>query len=623
MKMNDIDGLLRFGGLALALMAGACADAEPGDEGDEGPAGGKGDDASDDHIGGANPVAIWLKTGAQWNEDKSTFTIAPDVCFKNGTEGPAFAPGKCEDVTDEAFEGGTTIATTGLPYLDMLRQISHMQGCADDGIDSYIISDQLVSEGEASFPRVVNTLCSKDTKNRQNAFFALSFANEDGTDVSTTSLEMFGWEPVEERYRFYKSEGDEDARTLEIEPQECTDCHLTPKALDSTGMAMTPIMNELERPWEHWHSDTNFNFTLPEHLDFTKDDSESFQAKMGEDAPAFALLATPWGKIEGQADPILKSARVLEATITSGYDRVARARVEKSRDATREASVGEAMGLLRPIFCDEQVNYVSQDSEQVVRSAIVPNAIEERLRGLKVQPALDWFLSDAMTLPSDRQMDKLRMIPARGHAPQAVEDRLMVRRMLSAADDRNDANLRGLQAHAVDFEHTVLSDFRCGLWKNAFARLERDIGSNAKTVSLTTGDDLSLAGKTTGALLPRLYEEVMTLESGDFGFDLDAPVVLVPKDGQIVVIRTPDKAAIELLAKGDVPACGDDETVAICLAKPELFAEMIETMWDDIETRGVEAFDELRNERLCHIEDKEFGAVPDFGPAPNCGATGE
>ena len=77
MKMSDIDGLLRFGGLALALTAGACADAEPGDEGDEGPAGGKGDDASEDHIGGANPIAIWLKTGAQWNEDNSSFTIAP------------------------------------------------------------------------------------------------------------------------------------------------------------------------------------------------------------------------------------------------------------------------------------------------------------------------------------------------------------------------------------------------------------------------------------------------------------------------------------------------------------------------------------------------------------------
>jgi hypothetical protein len=434
---------------------------------------------------------------------------------------------------------------------------------------------------------------------------------------------MFAWEPEEERYRFYKVEGEEDARTLEVEAQECTGCHLTPGKLDPTGMAMTPIMNELERPWEHWHSDTNFNFTLPEHLDFTRDASEAFQREMAEVAPAFAKLATPWGKIEGQSEPILKSARVLEATITSGYDRVARARVEKARDDEREASAGEAMGLLRPIFCDEQVNYVSQDSEQVVRSAVVPNAIEERLRGLRVSPALDWFLSDAMTLPADQQMDKLRMIPARGHAPQAVEDRLMVRRILSAADDRMDANLRGLQAHAVDFEHTVLSDFRCGLWKNAFERMRRDIESGAKSVALTQGDPLALGGKTTAALVPALYDEVMTVKPGDFGIDLEAPVRIAAEGGKVVVIREPDAAAIRLLSSGELRDCADDETADICVATPELFAEMIETMWDAVETGGAAAFEDLRNERLCHIEDKEFGAVPDFGPAPNCGAAGE
>ncbi len=604
--------------LLLAFAVAGCGEAAPGDEGEGGPSGGKADDAADGMVQGENPIAIWLRTGAQWNED-GTFTVAPDVCFVRGAEGPEFTAGTCEDAKKE----GTTIAATGLSYLDMLRQISFMQGCTDDGIDSYIISDQLVSDGQETFPRVVNTLCSKDTKNRQNAFFALSFANEDGTDVSTTEIEMFAWEPVEERYRLYKSEGEEDSRTLQIEPQECTECHLTPAALDSTGMAMTPIMNELERPWEHWHSETNFNFTLPQHLDFTRNNGAAFQAEMAEKAPAFAKLATPWGKIEGQNESILKSARVLEATITSGYDRVARARVEKARDEAREASAGEAMGLLRPIFCDEQVNYVSQDSEQVVRSAIVPNAIEERLRGLKVQPALDWFLSDAMTLPAAQQMDKLRMIPARGHAPQAVEDRLMVRRMLSASDDRIEANLRGLQAHAVDFEHTVLSDFRCGLWKNAFARMERDIQSGAKTIDLTNGDKLSLAGKTTAALVPALYEEVMTIRSDDFGIDLEAPVQIAPADGKIVVIREADAASIRLLAFGEVRDCADDEEAGICLATPELFAEMIETLWDAIETGGAAAFDELRNERLCHIEDKEFGAVPDFGPAPDCTATGE
>ena len=78
-----------------------------------------------------------------------------------------------------------------------------------------------------------------------------------------------------------------------------------------------------------------------------------------------------------------------------------------------------------------------------------------------------------------------------------------------------------------------------------------------------------------------------------------------------------------MLAAGEVPECADDEGAAICLATPELFAEMFETLWDSIETGGEGAFNELRAERLCHIEDLDFGAVPDFGPAFSCGEDGD
>ena len=278
--------------LLLAIALVGCGEGGP-DDADNGPAGGKADDnndAGEQAVDGDDPIADWLRHGAQWNED-GTWAIAPDVCFKDTDEGARYAPGTCEDLAAnnwegaDEFMGGTTIKSTGLPYLDMLRQMSFAEGCDDDEIDSYIISDKLVAEGEESFPRVVNTLCSKDTKRRQNAYFALSFATEDGEDISTTSLEMFAWDDEEERYRFYKSEGEVGKRQLEVEAEECEGCHLTPGNLDGVGMAMTPIMNELERPWQHWHSLVNFDFSLPAHLDFTSNDSESFKAEMAERAP--------------------------------------------------------------------------------------------------------------------------------------------------------------------------------------------------------------------------------------------------------------------------------------------------------------------------------------------------
>ena len=121
-------------------------------------------------------------------------------------------------------------------YLTMLKEIAAQQGCGEDTIDSYVISDELVAEeGEGPFPRVINTVCSTDRTKADLAFFALSSADEAGKDVDVREIEMFAWDATERRYRFYKTEHVEGSETkvkVNLEPAECVECHGTPKHID-------------------------------------------------------------------------------------------------------------------------------------------------------------------------------------------------------------------------------------------------------------------------------------------------------------------------------------------------------------------------------------------------------
>lgn len=84
-------------------------------------------------------------------------------------------------------------------YLDMLKAIAKQQGCDDASIDSYVISDLLVADSADAFPRVVNTVCSKDRTKADLAFFALSFGNADLTDLDPREIEMFAWDATDRK----------------------------------------------------------------------------------------------------------------------------------------------------------------------------------------------------------------------------------------------------------------------------------------------------------------------------------------------------------------------------------------------------------------------------------------
>src|SRR4029453_4486433 len=102
-------------------------------------------------------------------------------------------------------------------------------------------------------------------------FIAASFREEGSADVDARRIEMFAWDPESLRYHFYEASPDEarDEVKLAVEPARCRACHLAPRGLSSTfgeRMPMTPIMNELTRPWVHWNAEPDarsFAYEVP------------------------------------------------------------------------------------------------------------------------------------------------------------------------------------------------------------------------------------------------------------------------------------------------------------------------------------------------------------------------
>jgi hypothetical protein len=476
-------------------------------------------------------------------------------------------------------------------YLDMLRGISEQQGCTEEQIDSYVISDELVADGGAAFPRIVNTVCSTDRAKADMAFFALSFASADGVDVDDRTVEMFAWDPTDRLYRFYKTEpeaGSQTAVRVDIEVVECQDCHLTPDHFDGTQMHMTPIMNELAAPWEHWHAEPqSVNHVVPEAT---------------ENAPVFSELA-------GEGSRFLKSAARLEQTIRSSYtQRVAPARLRQRRDKPADPQV--AMALLRPLFCDEQLTYITEDGSSGLLDAAA--VVDEGFHAVYFQIMgtgwpWEWWNDRILRIDPPGAPDAVNMMPVRGASVIAYEKQLMSSRALPAETV--------LQVHALDWHTPALSDFRCRLWQTALQRVE------ANPPEIT--DDTR-----TMHLFEPLMTEILTLHPADFGLggDLPAEIPIAASDPAKVATlsRASDanlQAFAEALAAGTLgEAACEANGAGVCEANVEELGQMIETRFKALESGGRDALNAMRNERACFAKE-HYGAVP-FIPEVDCTTAG-
>ncbi len=447
-------------------------------------------------------------------------------------------------------------------YLVAVEQVALQMGCSMDTMRTFALSDDLVAG--APFPRLISTVCSDDDTRASEFFIAASFADPTNPlDVDVTNLEMFAWDTTARRYRFYATlpvEGKEEVQ-VEVEVRRCTQCHLNSKSLDDDGMPALPIMNELTRPWPHWNAEPDF----PSHTFEVATETRS--------APHFAEL-TGGGR--------LASAAMFEQIIRSAQsNRVVAARLRARRDP---ADVGQAMGLLRPLFCDEQINYATEDFSSSVMPASTVVAGGTRDMFLAVRPSdwpRQWLNADVIRF-DDATTEPLAMVPVRGAADVEYEKRLV--------------SVKGLTAHqvlrirAIDWAVPVLSDLRCGLWKDARARLREAPPSIP-------------AGATNGDLLATLYAETMVL---------DGQSLLVGAPEKVVALRDAGGRAALVAALAGGTAESASCAGGFCVTDLDGFGGLLDVRAQAAEaTGGRDKLSLERDLRLCVVE-KEFPNRPAF-----------
>lgn len=455
--------------------------------------------------------------------------------------------------------------------------IAEMQGCGEASWKSFIISDAIVV-GD-NFPRVVSTVCSDSPSKASEFFIAASFKDPTEEDIDVQRLEMFAWDARARKYRFYETiPVDEGTIEVKLDPQRCTGCHLTPDQIPNGGMHMTPIMNELTQPWSHWNSEVpmfsdtgipfrNHDFVTPE------------EVRTGDDFTRFARERAG-------------AAQELEAIIREGHDRVAGARSREKRQTTDDWGV--AMNLMRPLFCEEQVNYTTEDfGTGLVRvSALIPGGIREAFRAERPDNwPWDWLNNDGerVRLPSTASVAPLGMLPVRGNADIAFEGRLMTPKLTAVLTPS-----QVLQIRALDWKQPVFSEFRCGLWIDAFQRFE------------TTPPKIAASTKV-NETMRELYKQILVID--DVAIDSGDPVTFV----SLAVADDASVAALaEALRSDSLPStCGSDAVA--CRANMDTFGDQLHTYVNsllngDADTVRTQLMKE-RDERLCHVQ-KFVGAAP-------------
>ncbi len=320
-------------------------------------------------------------------------------------------------------------------------------------------------------PRMIFTHCSDDPT-EASRFFLSTQSDDPKQDIDPRDIKMAAWDAENRRYNLYEMKplADSDrGMKVTIEPSHCFGCHQGPVSLAATDLPWRPIMNELVSPWTLWNAAPDFeSHKFDDTIDPAIRERDVFSAMTAD------------GKLDAAAN--------FEQIVRSGMDRVTNARL---LDRHAEADLETALRLVRPLFCDETLNYVSEnhDSGATHSAIIIDDAIRQLY--LKVKPEdwpWDWLNDKSLRLtPPVGDEEELTVIPVRGEATLQVELGLVSRKVLDAIDV--------LRIRALDWKHPTLSEFRCGLWKSGAERLRKD-----------TPDWVYEAQKNTDLLRPVLAE---------------------------------------------------------------------------------------------------------------------
>ncbi len=461
--------------------------------------------------------------------------------------------------------------------------IAEMQGCGEASWKSFVVSDAIVAG--AAFPRVVSTVCSDNPRKASEFFIAASFKDPNEEDIDPRRLEMFAWDAKARMYRFYASEvADAERIEIEIDPARCRECHLTPTTLPSDTMRMTPIMNELTQPWSHWNSEVPI-FSDSGNPFRSHDFEVPFEVRSADD-----FLRYAGDRVGAAAD--------LEAIIREGHDRVTLSRSRDKRQ--RNDDWRPAMDLMRPLFCEEQLNYATEDfGTGLIRvTALIPGGIREAFRAERPDNwPWDWLNNDGekVRLPAVGSVAPLGMLPVRGNADISFEGRLLVPTSSAVFTPR-----QILQIRALDWKQPVLSDVRCGIWKDAVNRFE----SEAPTMT---------AGLRDNETMRELYPQVMQLGGVAIESTNSNQFIVVPDASEAVVASLQ-----QALLGGNIPNSCEGQDY--CSLTMDQFGDLLN---DYVSGIGAGDSDTIRNQlraerdsRLCVLS-QSFQAAPGL-PSFSC-----
>jgi hypothetical protein len=327
-----------------------------------------------------------------------------------------------------------------------------------------------------------------------------------------------------------------------------------------TGMPMTPIMNEMNRPWTHWNAEpgfTSFEYELPADVTSKPNFSEFMSQHKGA-ASRFEKIISDGGQLK-----------------------VAQARL---RDRRNPANLDESMNMLRPLFCSEQINYVSEDfnSGVLFSAAVVDPGIRNMYRAIRPDNwSWGWVNGDTMRLPVPAGDSALTQIPVRGNADIVTEQQLVALRGLTPQ--------QVLRVRALDWKKPVFSDFRCGLWTGAVERFRTS--------------PPSLAGlSNNAAALPIVFEAIMMLGESRLHSGQDDHVIAIGDADQATIDALKDALANGTLGSA---TCNEDGT-GFCVADVDQLGVMIDrqvaSFEDASDPRPALAAERMR--RICKVLEK-------------------
>jgi hypothetical protein len=331
--------------------------------------------------------------------------------------------------------------SVGADWEEIVGGVGAALGCDDAQRSTFVVLSNL---GFA--PKAVVTHCTDDPL-AASRVLTIFEPHADDDDLDPEHFRIAAFDDTAGSYRRYQIAAHEGGGlSVVAEPEFCLSCHGGQQAV----VGWSPIMNEMTNPWAQWNATPGFE-------SFMFEDPRARTV----DGPTFDALAER-----------LDSASNLEPVVRSGIDRYVAAWIG-AREAAPELDAAAA--LLRPVFCDETLNYVSEvhRSGELLASAVIDPAVRKQL--LAIDPAAwpwDWVYDDALRIAPPAEDDApMALIAVRGELAVQAEAALVSRQVLTPLDV--------LRVRALDWIHPVGSSLRCGVLESGLERAAIDPAAHA------------------------------------------------------------------------------------------------------------------------------------------------